>query len=151
MSLSHCEHVASVDVKQPQPSLPKSRGFHSNRFAASQTLLNRCEGLDPEDRAIIEAVFGRGHTAADLARLRGERPAVIRRRVRRLVERLLSREFEFVLGKRDNWTSLRRRIASACFLRGRSIRQAAEELNLSFYTTRRHHDAVVALLEQEGA
>jgi hypothetical protein len=131
--------------------LPLGRDIRSDFRGSARLLLHRSEALDNDERDIVQAVFGRGLSAAEVARLRGERAAPMRRRIRRLVTRVLSPQFALVMGQRDNWPAARRRVATACFLRGKSIRQAATELNLSFYAARRHHDAVLDLLQPEAA
>ncbi len=56
-------------------------------------LLQRAELLSEQDRAIIEAVLVRGQSAASLARLMNANPRVLRKRVRQIHRRMLSREF----------------------------------------------------------
>ena len=62
----------------------------------------------------------------------------------------MSREYGLVRARRGSWTSTRRRVATACFIRGLSLRAAAQELNLTFHTVRLHHAAVLALSGSEG-
>lgn len=120
---------------------------------AAQTLAERACLLPPDDRALIEAVFRDGHAVAHLAALiagqadRAARARTLRRRIRRLTARLLSREYAFVAEQLPDWSPTRRRVATACILHGRSIRDAAAELRLSLHTVRRHRAAIAELLE----
>ncbi len=123
---------------------------------AAQTLAERACLLPPDDRALIEAVFRDGHPVAHLAALiagqadNAERAAharTLRRRIRRLTARLLSREYAFVAEQLPDWSPTRRRVATACILHGRSIRDAAAELRLSLHTVRRHRAAIAELVE----
>jgi len=110
-------------------------------------LLMRGEWLDPPDRAIIEAIYREGITTAELARRLGADVRVLRRRRRRLVARMLCPLFAFVALNRDAWGPTRRRVATACVLQGRSLRQATRSLGLSLHTVRRHLAAVEAMCE----
>lgn len=110
-------------------------------------LLDRAACLPPDDLALLRAVYADGRTAVELAALMRCDARALRRRIRRLVERLLSPRFLFVLRHRDGWSATRKRVATACVLHGRSLREAAAELRLSLHTVRRHLDAVNALFE----
>ena len=101
----------------------------------------------PEDRALIESVYGDGLTAVQVARLRGERARSVRRRVRRLVERFVSPRFVFVAARRGMWGERRRRVATAVVLEGRTLREAASLLSTSLHVVRKEMSAVEALLE----
>ncbi|MCL4740804.1 MAG: hypothetical protein KJZ54_01220 [Phycisphaerales bacterium] len=118
--------------------------------------LDRARHLPPQDRVLVEAVFRDGRPVAELAALiaadagdaaRATSVRGLRRRVRRLTARLLSREYAFVAEQLPDWSPTRRRVATACILHGRSIRDAAAELRLSLHTVRRHRAAIAELLE----
>lgn len=119
------------------------------RAALIAQLAARADLLPPEDRALLKAVYERGMPVARLAELRGgpAEAGTLRRRLRRLVERVLSPEFEFVARHRAGWSAARRRIATAMVLHGLSQRQAAAALGLSPHVVRRHRDAVRALFD----
>lgn len=114
-----------------------------------EALAARAEGLGEADRALVLAAYRDGKRAVELAPLVGQGPRQIRRRLRGLVERLMSREYACVLSRRERWTPIRRRVADACVLRGRSLRVAARELGMSLHAVRRHRDAVLALAHAE--
>jgi hypothetical protein len=109
--------------------------------------LDRARALPPEDRSLVRAILSGGQSAVTVSRLTGEDAQTIRRRTRRLCRRLLSPEFTFVLHGRAAWPEARRRVATACFLHGRSTREAAAELGMSMHTVRQHHQAIRALYE----
>lgn len=92
----------------------------------------------------------------------GERNArALRSRVRRVVRRMLTPEYQAVArwfaieklnagracGVSGAIGALRRRVGASCFLQGLSIREAARELGLSLHTVRRHRDAIAAMAE----
>lgn len=112
-----------------------------------ERLVDRAQWLPAEDRTLVESVYQDGRTVSDLASLLGANPRTLRRRLRRLTRRLLSPQFVFVVAHRDRWPSTRRRVAEACVLHGRSLRETARELRLSLHCVRRHHDAVTALFQ----
>lgn len=110
-------------------------------------LVERAVWLPPRDRALIEAVFHHGRTVTDLAKLTGDSPRSLRRHVRQLAARLVSPRFLFVVHHRDLWTASRRRVGTACFIEGLSLRAAAGQLGMSLHTVRRHTDAIEAAYE----
>jgi len=90
----------------------------------------------PDDRALIEAIYRDNLTAAHIASLRDESPRAVRRRVRAVAAQLLSPRFTVVLHERERWPARRRRVATACVLQGRTLREAARHLNLTLHTVR---------------
>jgi DNA-directed RNA polymerase specialized sigma24 family protein len=113
-----------------------------------QTVARRAELLPCEaDTALLKAVYANGEPVAAVARLRAEKPGRTARRLASLTRRLLSREFEFVLRHRESLPGHRRQIATICFVQGRSMRGAARELGISFYSVRRHCEAIRAMID----
>ncbi|MGP1310653.1 MAG: hypothetical protein ACTS27_10690 [Phycisphaerales bacterium] len=139
-------------VKRPRPAAAGTvdlRRRDTREWA--ETIALRAEHLLPDDRSLARAVFADGMDAKRVAALRGERPRTVRRRVRALAERVLSREFEYVMTHRESWPRTRRLVATSCVLQGRTFREAAAHLRVSLHTVRRQMDLVRALLDEEGA
>ncbi len=113
----------------------------------AETLVARAAWALPEDRRLIEAVYREGMSAKAVAELRAEPVARIRRRLRRVIARLTSDRFLFVLRERDGWPAPRRRVATACVLQGRSMRDGAKHLKVSLHEVRRQLQLVDALRE----
>ncbi len=113
------------------------------------TIARRAEYLERDERECVLAMFRDGKSAADIARLRNQPPRAVRKTIRRAVARLNDPSFMFVVRAAPSWSPTRRRVAHAIFRAGRSIRQAAHELNLSVHEVRRHRDAVLALVAQD--
>lgn len=113
----------------------------------SERLVERAAWLMPDDRAIIQAMFRDNLTASEVAALRGEPVRQLRRRVRSLVTRMGSSRFEYVVRQRESWPTMRRRVATAVVLQGRSLREAAEHLQMSFHCVRKEMQVVSALSE----
>jgi len=111
-------------------------------------LLDRAEWLPAGDRVLVEAVFRDGRSATELARLTGDEPRAVRRRIKRTVERALSGRLAFVIAHRASWAPTRRRIAEAMVIEGNSMREASRRLTLSYHTVRRHADAIDALYRE---
>lgn len=120
------------------------------RREIAQVLIERSEWLLPADRALVRTVYEEGMSAREAAALTGESVRAIRRRLRGLVRRMLSPRFEYVLRHRDGWPPTRRRVATACVLQGRTMRQAAEDLRLTLHPVRRHMAAIDVLVEEAG-
>jgi hypothetical protein len=113
-----------------------------------EAILSRVDLLPTEsDAALLRAVYGHGQSIAELARIRKERPGRTGRRVASLTRLLLSREFEFAMRHRSSLVGHRRSVATLCFIQGRSMREAARELGISFHAVRRHCEALRALME----
>jgi hypothetical protein len=136
--------------RQSVTALDLRRGV---RREEAEVLVRRAAALPEPDRRLVEAVFRDQLTVSQLASIWRERKGrqadarFLRRRLRRLVERMRSSDFETVLACRARWSPTRRRVATACVLHGLSIRQAAEELGLSLHAVRRHLHAVTAVCE----
>jgi DNA-directed RNA polymerase specialized sigma24 family protein len=118
-----------------------------HRRDLTESLARLAEDLPPADRALIRAVYADGKSAVEVGRLSGTDPRAVRRRIRRLARRVLSPEYLFVLRHRDRWPAARRKVAVACILHGRSMRDASRELRIPLYTVRRHCEAVLAAFE----
>ena len=111
----------------------------------ADSILSRAEYLARPDRTLILAVYEDNRRISDLARMMDHHPRTLRRRIRRLIERMMSPKFAFVASRRDQWSATQRRVATACVLQGLSIRAASEQLKLSHYTVRKHCDIVQTL------
>lgn len=119
--------------------------------ASHALILKGAEFLPAPDRALLKAVFQDGRSAAELARLNPHiKPRALSYRVRLLARRTLSPEFAFVTAHRRRWGRTRRKVATACFLHGLSIREAARLARVSFHAARQHHAAVVELMQSGG-
>lgn len=118
-----------------------------DRAGMVELLRLRGGALLAADRALLDAVYLKGQRTIDLARVAGCSVRVIRTRVRRLSHRMTSRSFVFVSRHSGDWPAMRRAVARACFIEGRSLRSAAAELGLTQSAVRHHREAVLALLE----
>lgn len=114
-------------------------------------LVERAEWLPPADRWLIDAVYREGRRVAEVAAILGESPRSLRRRVRGVLDRVRSGRFAFVASQSRAWPALKRRVARACFIEGKSQREAAGELHLSLHAVRRQCAAIDALYEAAGA
>lgn len=131
-----------------KPDLAPS-GFDLRRHVSRdecQVLIDRAVHLPPIDRALIRAVYEKGHTAAEVARIRAECPRHIRSRVRALTVRLLSERFVFVIDHRAEWPRTRARIATLHIVQGRTLRETADALHLSLHSVRAHMHTINALI-----
>lgn len=112
-----------------------------------ELVLQRASALATPDRTLLEWVLRDGRTAIQVAQVTREPARVVRRRVRRLMQRVHSLEFLFVVRERERWPATRRRVADACVVGGRSMNQASKELRLSFHSVRRHLEAIAVAFE----
>ncbi len=112
-----------------------------------ETLVDRAVHLPAADRALVEAVYREGRPVVELAPLVGEPARVLRRRVRRLVTRLLSKPFLLVAAASPRWPRVRANVARLCVIEGLSMREAARASGLTLHTVRQHMRAVEAICE----
>ncbi len=115
----------------------------------AEHVVARAQALPEEERAILEAVFDDGMTISRLAALRGVSPRPLRRRIRLLLGRVLSERYAFVVRERSIWPDRRRRVATAVYLHGLSMRDAARGLGTTLHAVRTELQKVDALYESE--
>jgi DNA-directed RNA polymerase specialized sigma24 family protein len=113
----------------------------------AQRVLDRAPLLAPGDRALLEAVFRDHRPLTQIADLLGLTPKVVRRRTRQAITRALSDRVAWVARHAPGWSPVRRRVAIACVVEGRPLRDAARTLNLSLHTVRRHAETIHAAFE----
>lgn len=116
----------------------------------AELVRGRAEGLDPSDRAVLEAVLIAGQSVAEVSKIAGVPTRRMHRRVARLLARLATPAYGYVLARRAGWPPKRRRVAEACVLRGLSQRAAAAELGLTLYVVRYHTQRIAAQVESLG-
>jgi hypothetical protein len=112
-------------------------------------LVRRAEVLCRADQALIAAIYLEHQTVAAVAFLQGVSVRVLRRRLYRIIRRVHTPEFIYVLRRHDQWRGIQRRVATAIFLRGLTMHQAARELKLPYFTVRRLRDIVRTLIDGE--
>lgn len=134
------------------------------RRAFADRMLALSAHLPDHDRTLIEASFRDSLRVVELAALVCVREPTdtqvraMRRRIRMLVRRLLNPRFEFVVRALANaegiprapWSPLRARVAREFYLQGRTMRAIAADTRESFYSIRRHRDAVEALFDMHA-
>lgn len=118
---------------------------------ASETILRRAQWLPRVERELIRAVYGDGRKPSQVGVLIGASDRVMRARVRRIVTRMASREFMFVIRRRRSWPEERGRVATALFVEGRPLRAVAREQRVTVHAVRREWDLVRALCAEERA
>lgn len=118
---------------------------------AAEAIVSRAVWLPDAERHLVQAIFGEGKSVLDLALLMSQPVRSLRTRVRRIVERLTSPAFAFVALNLERWPATMKRVGDACVFRGLTIKQAAADLNVSYYTVRRHLDVIRTLLETARA
>lgn len=145
---SERDSTPSAGGPSPFPMVPETldlrRSIHREH---AELLVARASALPPEERGIVETVYDEGLTVARLARLRGECPRALRRRLRRIIARVLSPKFAFVMTQRDSWPAVRRKVATRVVLHGQSRRSCASAMSLSLHTVRNEMQKVDAYFE----
>lgn len=135
----------------PGHILPRDHDFRRRRSRdAILRLLAASTWASPADRALIHAVYDQGLSVEAVAAVRCQNPRTLRRHLHRVVDRLGSDAFAYIVRHRRGWSPVRRRIATACILEGLSRRQAAAALRLSLHRVRREMVIVEATLLSAG-
>lgn len=117
----------------------------------AETVVNRAGWLEEPERAMVLAVFRDGLSAAEVARIRGEEPRLVRRSVSKAAARLLEPIAAYVAARAEDWPTPRARVARSIYHHGRSMRETARVQGLSLYTVRTHRDAIEGVYEMERA
>ncbi len=117
--------------------------------ALNDRIVQRADWLEPDDRAMVQAMFADGYSAAQIARLSETPVRTIRARIHRIVTRLSDPRTAYVVRNAREWSRTRREIGRAIFVRGLSLRETANELEMSFYLVRRHREAIEAMFDAQ--
>lgn len=112
-----------------------------------ERVVENAAALPDPDRILIETVYRDGRSVADVARLSGDDPGALRRRVRALVRRVMSPEFAYVIARRHLFAPQRRVVADSVILRGRTMRETARAMGVSLHVVRRHREAITDLAD----
>lgn len=134
-------------ARRAEPSV-RQRDALQDRRAYIERVLGLAEHLAPSDRALIRSIYDRGLSATELARAAGVAPTTIRRRARRLLNRMAGPMYRFVLASGEQWPKLRRRVAEKIYLQGAGQRETAAALRCSLHEVRREAQYVQAAFEQ---
>lgn len=149
-------NTSSTSESNPGPNVERAtplRAADLDSRKTAEAILARCWALPREDGEILRAIYERGQSAAQVARLLGRNSRVILRRARRLTARVRSPEFDFVLSNRNHWSPTRRSIATSVFIEGRRIKAAAAIARTSYHAARLHYFAILTVIDraQKGA
>lgn len=106
--------------------------------------------LEADEAALVRAIFDQGVTLADAARLAGTSTRTTSARLRRIVRRITSPKFLYVLRHRATWPAARARVGMVCIVNGRSAREAARRLSISMHQARRELALIGALFDEES-
>lgn len=135
--------MTSAALAPPQPTTSSGLDLRrKTRRDLADRILDRATHLPRSDRALLEAVFRDGRRVAEVAALLPDIPHTtsglrsLRRRVRRLADRVVSPRFEFVITHRADWPPLQARVATAWAIEGRSMRETAQREGISVHTVR---------------
>lgn len=112
--------------------------------------LERSNALPREERILVRTVLGAGVAAADLACVAKCRPRALQRRFKRVIQRLGSDSFAFVMRHAERWPAVRRNIAQAVLLQGMTQREAARHLGLTVHVVRKELERIDALRELQS-
>jgi hypothetical protein len=121
---------------------PKQEIGHGQRAILikefSNLICSRLDWLQGRDRILVEMVYDRGFSYRTVAELTGMRPSSICRRARTLIRRLLSREYQICLLRRNQLSFLQLCIARERFVLGMSRSDIALRHRISLYSVDQH-------------
>lgn len=134
-SCAQIAHANSPHANSPHANSPHANSPHAHLAHSSVPHSDTTEPAGPRQ-------------ALDLPLPHSDRSAIaLRRRVRRLVHRIQSREYAYIVAHRAEWTRSLRSVATACWIEGLSTRAAAQRLRMSLYEVRRSRAAVLAIIQ----
>lgn len=101
-----------------------------------EQILALAQHLGAQDKLLVEQVFKHGLSVTDVARLLGQRPRTVQKRVKNLVEHMQSPLFRFLVVSPESLSPGTRRVAEAVVLKRMSLRKAAVVLGLRLHQVR---------------
>lgn len=116
-----------------------------HRRAYIEQILDRAVHLGESDRILIQQVYEFGLSMTDVARLRKEKLKSVQRSVSRLLVRMNSELYLFVLSHLDVLPESIRRAADLVVLQGYSLRRAADMSQQSLHHMREQMRSLHAL------
>jgi DNA-binding CsgD family transcriptional regulator len=133
-------------------TLPLKEGscLPKDRPVVDERVLGRAELLAQGDRELIEAVLGRGQSAASVARMMGASPRTIQSRVRRLTRRLTSRSFLDAARALPLLSPQDAALARMRYCQGATYDQLCRQQRLTLHQVRRNLDRIAAQVETIG-
>lgn len=117
----------------------------SHRRNAIEKLLDRAKYLNETDRALIDQVYRYGSSISSVARISGQRAANLRRQMAKLLKRVNSPLFAFMIVHGDLLPVKVQRTAKLVVLKGYSQRRAADVSGQTLHRVRRHMEVLHAL------
>lgn len=130
-------------------TLPLNEGtcLSKDRPILDERVLGRAELLKEADRELMEAVLGRGQSAASVARMMGTPARTIQSRVRRLTRRLTSRSFLRAARALPFLSVQNAALARRRFCQGATYEELCREFELTLHRLRRNLDRIAAQIE----
>ncbi len=122
--------------------------FRNHRRNHTERILQRAEHLHESDRLVIEQVYARGMSITALARLTRTSPRKLQRRMVKLIRRLDSPIFLYVVRNRYHLPDETRRIAELAICRGQSMRRIATVTGMSLHHVRQQLQSLYAMAGQ---
>ena len=128
-----------ADIYKVQDFSDSSTAYFAATVYADRVdiLRSRARLLKGRDRAIMTMYLDKGNSIVQIARVAGVTEAVMSRRVRRLMARLIDNEFILCLQHRDVFDHIELGIAKDFFLVGLSLSAISESRGISVYRIRR--------------
>jgi DNA-binding CsgD family transcriptional regulator len=117
--------------------------------AEIEELLRMASLLHPADRALVQAIYGRGVSPGEFAQAIGCSRRSVLHRLKRIALRIRSSLFRFVVCQEMDWTFDRRTIAQSVILRGQTQRATARQLGVSVHYVRTELAAIKLLFQHQ--
>lgn len=110
-----------------------------------ESLLGLADHLEERDRLLVQQIYQYGLSLAALARLTGRSQRAVRGRIRKLMARMRSPVFGYVVLQGESLPARTRQVAEEVVVRCRSLRSTAAYLGMSLHAVREQMAAVRAL------
>lgn len=114
--------------------------------AVVDAILVLARQIPEPQRRFLEAVLREGQPLSELAATTAQSTSTLRRRYRRIINRLIEPRFGFVLTHRSSWPPQRRLVGTLHLVEGRTQRDTARRMGTTVHVVRREVYAIDALL-----
>jgi DNA-directed RNA polymerase specialized sigma24 family protein len=162
---SACRAVPIPSVPVPTVTRIDRRRRDANAARFAERVMQFSRWLPLDEAALVRGVYQAGRSARELAALTKVSSRAVQRRLRRIVERTLSRDFRFAARQLElapiqpDWPpspgslhnaderSVHLATLRAIFIEGLSLRAATKKLDLPLHVVRRHQETARLELE----
>jgi len=115
----------------------------------AEFVLSVSSHLATRDQALVEFIYGQGHSAVDYARLVRCSTRTAQQRIRNILERISSTKFRYLLAHENELPREYRAVARRLILEGHGLRTTARLTGRSLHQVRQQRLELLAILDTQ--